>query len=543
MSNFPVRDMGSAGVIADVSPYNLPTNVVSSGVNVRFENGNISRSPVLRRIYEFGDDGIKPAYAFSIPAVANGGNEAIVVVRFDYHAIYSVVGDTVTDLTPSPIPENSGLGSWTNTFLGNVAYLNNRSDLPYMKRPSDSTFQTLTAWDDEWRTESLRAYKDFLIALNVTKGATSYPTMVKWSDIAAFGGPPPSWDETSTTNSAGENIINEMQTPIIDGLSLRDSFIIYGASEVWLMNYIGGNLLFQFRKLFDATGIISQNCVTEVEGLHYVFGSNDIYVNDGASKRSIAHGRVKDFIFDNLVRDQVDKAFVAHNPSLNEILFCYPSSDAQCSFTDTTIGCNRAAVYNYRRDLWSFVDLPNLVSACEATVSGGQTYDSLDPTPYTQLGGSYASDEDDQDAHVVFVGQVNPGQGISGNRVYGYDLAYGGRLNRPVETELLRPAFIERVGIDIDEEGIPLTAYKVIQAFYPQIGVTGQGTVDFQFGASDILGQEPTWGPRITYDPSVDNRVDNRESGRYLAYRMYHQGTTDFAFSGLDAKVTERGRR
>src|SRR3546814_12047020 len=88
--------------------------------------------------------------------------------------------------------------------------------------------------------------------------------MVKWSDLTGFGAGPATWDHTSPSNSAGENIINEMKVEIIDGLSLRDSFIIYAKNEVWTMDYIGGNYLFRWRKIYDKVGILHQNCLVQI---------------------------------------------------------------------------------------------------------------------------------------------------------------------------------------------------------------------------------------------------------------------------------------
>src|SRR3546814_10374 len=134
--------------------------------------------------------------------------------------------------------------------------------------------------------------------------------MVKWSDLTGFGAVPASWDHTSPSNSAGENIINEMKVEIIDGLSLRDSFIIYAKNEVWTMDYIGGNYLFRWRKIYDKVGILNQNCVVQVDGLHYVFDKDDIYLHDGASKKSIIHGKDKDFVFQSL---NYSKAWLARS--------------------------------------------------------------------------------------------------------------------------------------------------------------------------------------------------------------------------------------
>src|SRR3546814_5192092 len=60
-------------------------------------------------------------------------------------------------------------------------------------------------------------------------------------------------------------------------------------------------------------------------------------------------------------------AFVSHDPRLNEIHFCYHSGDRFARFQSGE-GCNRAAVYNYRLDNWTFYDLPNVTSGCLSTV-------------------------------------------------------------------------------------------------------------------------------------------------------------------------------
>lgn len=543
MPNLPVRNMGGSGVITDIHPYDLPPNAISGGVNIRFENRKITRGPVFREVHEYAA-GFEPSYLFSIPPVVEG-NDQIIAVASNGSSILSLTGgSTVVDLTPTTPPVIATELPWTHTFLGSVAYLNHKDSVPLQKAVSDAKFLPLTAWPTNFRTRALRSYKDFLIALGVSKAGTEYPTMVKWSDIAQFGGAPASWDPTSTTNSAGENIINEMKTPIIDGLTLRDSFIIYCENEVWLMDYIGGNFLFRWRKLYDRAGIINSNCVVQVDGLHYVFDRHDIYVHDGASKKSICHGKVKDFIFDGIMQDKRHLCFVSHDPNLNEIHFNYPSGDAVVGFHNPTTGCNRAAVYNYLNETWSFYDLPNVTATANANIPLGISYDSLGTATYRDIGGSYRVSGDSQEQHVLFASRTDAGQGITKPRILGLDLLYGGRLVKPVCTEVLRPAFAERIGIDMDEEGAPLPSYKVIHTIYPQLGLQGDQAVTFQFGASDIVDQSPVWTGDLPFDPRVNSKVDTgRVAGRYLGWRLRYSGYGDFSFSGMDAKMTARGRR
>lgn len=543
--NISARNLGGVGIVSDINAYDLPPNAVSAGVNVRFENGTISRSPVMRRVYEFTGTyaAFTPSYMFSIPPLAAGA-EALINVAADYTKIYSVTGVTVADVTPASILGTGATDQpFTHTFLGNVAYLNRSTTIPLVKRQADATFISLPNWGTSDRCKAMRSYKDFLVALNVNKAGVDYPTMVKWSDITPFGTYPPSWTST-TTNSAGENVLNEMRGPLLDGHSLRDTFFLYGQNEVWVMYYVGGDFIFDFRKRFESVGVINTNCVIEVDGFHYVFDKSDIYKHDGSSKESIIHGKNKDFLFQSLKKDLAYLCFIHHDPKLNEIRFCYASGDRLVGFNNPTTGCNRAAVYNYRRDTWSFDDAPNVVAATNASVATGQTYDSVGATAYQSIGGTYLGDGDQAERHSLFLSRSDTTQAITVNRILGLDLLTGGRLSRPIEPEALKDAFIERVGIDLDEKGFSLASFKSFLGFYPQLSIRGGTTqVKYQFGASTYTGSEPAWDTPQTFDPVTQNKLDVRVAGRYLSYRLYHSGTTDFRFSGYDMRLTKRGKQ
>jgi hypothetical protein len=408
---------------------------------------------------------------------------------------------------------------------------------------ADSTFQPLANWDPSWRAGVLRSYKDFLVALNVLKGANEYPAMVKWSDATLYGQVPGSWDAGDPTTLAGENTLTDMRGPIIDGHQLRDSFIVYGDNEVWEMNYVGGTFVFDFRKRFDDVGILSTNCAVEVDGQHYVFDSFDLYQHDGTSKQSIAHDRVKDFVFGGLIKELRHLAFVAHNPKLNEVMFCYPSNDRFTTSLPTS-GCNRAAVLNYRNNTWTFYDLPNVTAFALATLTSGETWTSSGAIPWTEMGGTWSGTQDGEDRHVFLSSIADADAGLTASRIYGLDLIEGGRLSKPVELEALKQPQGERIGVDLDESGTPLRAYKCLLTIFPQLSVSADGS-DFQFafGANDNAGSDPSWDAYQSFDPETMNKVDTRVAGRYIGWRFKLNGTGDFGFSGMDAEVSFRGTR
>ena len=85
----------------------------------------------------------------------------------------------------------------------------------------------------------------------MVEGANSFPNRVRFSNIVQANAIPDSWDETDVTKSAGFNDLVQMQTAIVDGLELGTNFIVYSASEVMVMEFVGGQFLFNFRKLFS----------------------------------------------------------------------------------------------------------------------------------------------------------------------------------------------------------------------------------------------------------------------------------------------------
>lgn len=543
MSNIPVRNLGGVGIISDLNAYDLPPNAFSAGCNVRFTNGNVTRAPVFKSVRDLTDSTRTFGHIFSITD-NTGGSEAVIAVASDYSKIISITGSTETDVTPASITTGDSELPFTSCFLGNVAYLNRKQNVPLKKAISDADFVSLPNWDTGWRCLVLRAYKDTLVALNVQKGATDFTSMVKWSEFAQFNSVPTTWDATSTTNNAGETVLNDLVGPIIDGMVLRDSFYIYGNNEVWAMNFIGGQFVYDFRRRFNDRGIINTNCVVEVDGLHYVFDTDDIYVHDGAQPRSIIDGKDKDFVFGGIQKDFKHLCFVKFNRELDEIHFNYVSDDRLVGFRGTTTGCNRSAVYSTRNGTWTFYDLPNVTSATYAQVSTGQTYEDLTTTTYAEFAGTYIGDEDGSGTHMLYMGNIATPLGLTGSRILGFDSISGGRLSRPVELETLKPAILERVGIDMDENGAPLSSYKSLLAFYPQLGIDGQAdTVSFQFGATDNSGSQPLWNTSQIFNPTSQNKLDVRVAGRYLAYRLQHVGLSDFSFSGFDIRSNRRGMR
>lgn len=537
MPILPIRNLGQIGVVSDINSYDLPPNGISNANNVRFDDGKIKRTNVFRSV--LATTATTPVFTFT-QQVANGFDKIGIADRNGKVWFYQTA--TEDEVTESTWSSSNSDESFTFTYLQGIGYLNRSDRVPWYFGGSMTDFAKLTNWNANWRCKSLRAFKDYLVALNVTKSSNNYPNMVKWSDIAQYGSVPGSWDETDTTVSAGENTLGELKTPIQDGAPLRDVFVIYSQDQVWQMEETGDALVFRFRKLFDDDGVISPNCVVEAQGRHFVFGTDDIYVHDGNSKESIISGRNRHKVYKNLNKNDIEKFWVQHSPATSEVVFAYVSGDPDANFKSTAY-CNRAAVFNYKNQTWSFIDLPNIANATIASFSTTLAYSTVGST-WDATGGSWYDQESLGDNILFVTGPASTSNGITAARLYGFDSANDGVLPYSISTEATKQAFVERIGIDLDDTGDELRTYKVIKSIYPQMNLTEPvQTVDFQFAGVSYPNATVSWSSSVSFTPTTGYKVDTREGGRYLAWRMTTNDYNDFELSGFDADVVSTGRR
>lgn len=537
MTIIHLRDVAQYGVVSDVDPYNIPMNAFSDALNVRFDDGAVERSVVFRGVDTL--DGTAPRFCTSF--VGPSGEEELIVGYSNGEAAQWVVGGTETDKTPDSFTPSVTQGLWTSCQLGGVLYVNRPDHVPWDWKPGDTEFEVLAEWDSTWRTNILRAYNDALCAFNVTKDGTSYPTMVKTSDLTLYGAVPGDWDETSTTNNATENILAEMRGDIVEAQSLQSSMIIYTNKETWLMQADGSTQVYSYRRLFNDAGAMSANCAIELEGKHYVFGYKDIWVHDGVGKESLCNSRVRSKVFTNLDYSLSYISFVLANETLGEIYFCYHDG-ASAQFPGVE-GCNKAAVYNYKNNTWSFLSLPNVFYGANMVIGNPRTYETTD-LPYDDISASYFNVSEASKSSPLMVGDVSEGFSLV-EKLYGLDLAgLRSLLAFEVDTNATLNWYLEKDGLDLDELNLDLRGYKNIVAIYPQARLEdSEQLIEFSFGSSDYFGSDPSFSEYMSYNNGAYYKLDYKEGGRYLSMKAQgtNGGVQGFRLSGLDIDVEVTG--
>lgn len=540
MTVIPIRSLGKIGVITDVNAFDLPPEALSSARNVRFSKGNITNSHVWREAIASPSGGT-PVFTFN--AERTNQPDYLGYVTSD-GKVYHVLNGTADEVSISGYVPSTSTAVRTFTTLQGVYYSNQEDRVPWFYKSTSTDYAVLTNWDTNHRCKVLRGYKDFLVALNVTKSAVIYPNMVKWSNIALYDNVPDSWDPADLTKSAGENTIAEIQTDIMDGMTLRNSFIIYATDQAWTMEYTAGPDVFQFYKLFGDRGVVSTNCVTEVDGLHFVLDDDDIYMHDGVSPpKSIVDKRVKTHIFRNMDLTKAEKFFVYHERSASEVWFCFNSklSDLKWLGADCTY-CNYAAVYNYSEDTWTFHDLPNVSSMSSVGWQITPTYATSTTLTYDGTGSSYA-DLLPNNTNNTFAASLAEGT-IATTRITQVDSGLGTTLPFSPASELAVIPYTQRVGLDLDELVPELRTYKNYRAVYPQVTVEDTSApFSFKFGGVDMPSQDLEWDTLQTFEPTTEYKLDTRSRGRYLAWYFEGANNNSYSLSGFDLDFVAVSRR
>lgn len=538
MAIIPVRELAKFGIVTDVDPYDLPKEAWSYGINVRFRNGKVSRAPVFRGVAEIGAD---PRFLFASSAVSGLDN---IFIAYKLGTVKRFSGGVETDYSITGYVPSSVEDTWTSTSLGGVLYVNRPDRVPWSFGPADVRFVDLTNWTSTWRAQLLRTCGGALVALNVTKAGTAYPTMVKTSSIALSGAVPTSWDHTIPATLATENILADMEGKITDGTAFGTSLAIYGLNETWMMTPDQSQQVYSYRKLPFKKGALNANCSTQIDGKHLVFGADDIWTHDGYSEDSLCNGVTRDFIFQNLNLSKASRCFVTHNPKLKEVHFCYVSADRGVAFPAQTAGANRQAVYNYGNvpATWTFDDLPMVFGADTANLDTALTYAAATAT-YDTVGGSYADQDDGVKRTLCYVGSTWATNSLTA-KLYAFDLyGPGSSVVYAVDANATRPLTLEKEGIDLD--GLTdLVGYKTLSCIYPQARMEAASSpLTFEVGGADYFGAATIYDTTQTYDGGSLYKLDYRSTGRHLGMRITYPGYDAFSLTGFDFDIYITGER
>lgn len=430
-------------------------------------------------------------------------------------------GQNHSNITPAVGPPVAAdTDAWTGDVINNLACLNNDGFAPWFwEGQPGNPMLPLPGWPANTTAHALRSFKYNLIAMNITNTAGHFGTQLLWSSSADPGSIPATWAPLPD-NDAGDNTLAATPGDIVDGAALRESFIVCKQHSTYIMQYVGGQFVFIFRKQLVTSGVLSRNCMTEMLGHMLMLTDGDVVIFDGQNVKSILQDRMKRWLFSNIDGNSFQQSFVVPYQSQSEIWVCFPETGNDFP--------NIALVWDTNTDSWGVRDLypasPHIARGIvpDAGVivdwdGDAQEWD-LDPTTWNQ----------------------SPFNPTHDSLMQAY--AEGSTL---IEVDAAKqrfdgttvPGFIGKESVSVDTAGNA----KLIVAVWPRIYATEPLEVGVRIGVQMRYSDPIFFQPLQTFDPSVDLKVDVLATGRFLTVEFVTISDVVWRLDGFNIEVTKGG--
>ena len=254
----PIENIGSAGVITDIPPWQLPPNAWSSANNVRFDDVSVKKMPGYTEVMEGLPE--PPLHLETYQLYDSGKYYWVAFCSNNIYAYDPDIPDGAkwVDVTPDPAPQNDERIQWQTAKLGAVLVATNGVDAPYWWRLDDgifnvnNKFEPLPDWLPEWdNCQTMAGFKSFMFAGSMYDNVVNLKKnrLVAWSDMTSQY-TPPDWDYTDPYGDAGIYELLDSQGPIVHMAQLRESIMIYKTDSIVIGNFIGAPLMFGFQVLY-----------------------------------------------------------------------------------------------------------------------------------------------------------------------------------------------------------------------------------------------------------------------------------------------------
>lgn len=174
---------------------------------------------------------------------------------------------------------------------------------------------------------------------NPTNSNTDFdPMLVRWSDQEN----PYQW-VPAVTNQCGEYRLSS-GSYIVCGQTTRQETLIWTSNALYSLQYLGPPYVFGINLMSGESSIMSPRAMFTVNNVTYWMGADKFYSYSGRVETLPC--TLKQYIFNDINRDQSYQVFSGGNEGYNEIWWYY------CSAASTTI--DRYVIYNHLERIWYY---------------------------------------------------------------------------------------------------------------------------------------------------------------------------------------------
>ena len=509
-----IADLAKPGFVNDQPPMGLAAGGWTDSRNVKYRDGAAEKCSGY--VQAFGGD-ISVTAIWASP-VSDGTN--YFWAYGSNTVMYATDGTTHANITGTiTLAATDDLNYSGGPFHGYLI-VNDGAAIPQTWTPGfGNDLVSLTAWPALVTCKVMRPFKDFLFAFRIIDGSYN-PRLMRWSDRAAFGALPQSWDYADPTNQAGINELGQTQDAIVDGLPLRDSLMIYKENHTWVADYIGTDDIFTFRQVFSNVGMLSERCAIAVGSNHLVWTDQDIVLHDGNEAKSIIDKRARKWLFNRINVGKYKRSYAYADFRERTAYFCFPETGQDWP---TLKLC-----WNWAEDTLHVEQMGGPKTWVEnGLITNSVTSFDADTGTFDSLGGGF-----DDENYSPFAGyplildasakrayQGNTGDTFNGTAM----VAYAERSGWP-----LKPSAIDMIHVS---------------RIYPRVMGTTGDVLDFYFGVRATQGAAVSWRGPYPFTIGVDYKIDLRLTGRLLDFSVASNNVSNWRLHGLSFEVEDDGER
>ena len=145
--------------------------------------------------------------------------------------------------------------------------------------------------------------------------------VVRWSDEGDYT----NWEVSNQTSAGSFHF--PTGSIIVGGMQAPNYGIISTDLDVWIMQFVGGDVIFNFTRVGSGCGWIGQHAAGYLGGGFYWCGEANFFTISQGGVVPIPC-TVWDFIFQNINRDYAYKTECAPNSVFNEVMWLFPYGDS-----------------------------------------------------------------------------------------------------------------------------------------------------------------------------------------------------------------------
>lgn len=520
MSTIWINGVGKYGLVADIPPREIPLEAWSAAQNMRFHDEVAERAQGMQLVFD------TPSI---VPHSLLAWKSATTQYNFygDATSLWRTDGATSVNVTRASGPYTGS--TWRGGVLNGVPILNNSRDVPQQWVAGSGLFADLANWPVGWLCAIIRPFKNYLIALGLTRNTVSYPWEVRWSASAEAGGVPTTWLAAPGNDAGDTNALAGTTDHIVDALQLGNVNVIYKNNSVWAQQWIGGNQIFAHRVAFREFGMISANCAREVFSKQVVLTQDDVVIHNLIEAKSLVDNGVRRLLFSSLDATNVDKCCVEVSVPHSELLIGIPEVGSGGFIT-------KLFVWNWKSDTWSVRDVaPSTYFAAMNLSATGQKFVAgplipLD-APVIPL---------DTNAFVMDQYPVPTG----GSVIFALaDKGFAQNATGYTIQGIPYTSVLERTGLQIagqDRFGAPVLnphAVKMVTEVLPLVDADAGVVLDVQVGTQNRIGGVVQWSTKKPFDPTVDTKVNVLATGKLLGVRFSSRSGGRWRMSGYGLTI------